>query len=197
MGKTIIFDLGGVLVHLHWDGLCGRLAELSDCDAEEVRREVMNGPIVESAMRGLLQPRAYHESLCGKLGIDLAYEEFTEIWNGLLSANEAIVPMVEQLKSGYPLVLGSNTDQIHFTYSLKEFPVLGHLGRYFLSYEMGLLKPEPEFFRHILRGLDVPAGDCIFIDDRPENVESAVGTGITAFQFEDIAKLRGDLDSVL
>ena len=193
MANTILFDLGGVLVHLDWDGVCRRLVKLSGREDEFVRREVINGPIVRSSMKGLLGAREFHQALCGRLGVDLGYKDFVDLWNGLLSANETIVPLVEQLKSGYQLVLASNTDVIHFTHSVENFGVLGQFDRQFLSYEIGLLKPDPAFFRHILRTLNTPAADCIFIDDRAENVESARTVGITSFRFEGNDQLQSDL----
>lgn len=197
MAKTVIFDLGGVLVHLDWDKVCGRLQELSGLAVDKVRHEVINGPIVRSVMQGLLNPRAYQEALCDKLGIGLPYNEFVDIWNGLLSANEAIVPVVVQLKLGNRLVLASNTDPIHFAHADESFIVLRQFDHHFLSYEMGLLKPDPAFFHHVLLTLDSPAADCIFIDDRAENVEAARGIGITAIQFEGASQLQSDLNTVL
>ena len=194
MGKIVIFDLGGVLVNLDWDRVCSRLHEHSGL--ADVRPEVVNGPTVTSAMRGQLTPRAYHEALCEKLVASLSYEDFVESWNSLLSANEAIVPLVEHLRSGHRLVLASNTDPIHFAYSVERFPVLKNFERYFLSYEMGLLKPDPAYFHHVLYGLWASPGDCIFIDDRPDVVRAARNIGITGLVFESIGKLKSDLSEL-
>ena len=195
MATTIIFDLGGVLVDLDWESVCARLQEHSD--VADVRPEVVNGPIVMSAMLGRLNPHAYHEALCEKLVASLSYEEFVSIWDSLLSANKEILPVVDRLKSGHRLVLGSNTDPIHFAHCVEWFPVLQNFQRYFLSYEMGLLKPDPAFFHHILQTLDAPAADCIFIDDRAENVAAALSVGITAFRFVSVGQLEKDLSTVL
>ena len=195
MVKTIIFDMGGVLVDLEWDSMCTRLQAHSGL--ADVGSEVINGPIVMSAMLGELTPHAYHEALCEKLDASLSYQEFIDVWNSLLSANEDIVPLVERLKSDHRLVLGSNTDPIHFPYAVEKFPVLKNFEQYFLSYEMGLFKPDPAFFHHILQTLDTPAAECIFIDDRAENVEAALSVGITAFHFDSVGQLEEDLRTVL
>ena len=139
----------------------------------------------------------YHEALCEKLVASLSYEDFVEIWNSLLSANEAIVPLVERLKSDHRIVLGSNTDPIHFSHSVNRFPVLENFERHFLSYEMGLLKPDPAYFHHVLYGLWTSPGDCIFIDDRVENVRSAQNIGIKSLVFESAGRLKSDLQELL
>lgn len=197
MAKTIIFDLGGVLVHLDWEKVCAPLAALSDRSSGYVRREVINGPLVQSAMRGELDPNQFHQSLSERLAIEISYESFLGIWTGLLSENEEIVPLVERLKDDYPLVLASNTDQIHFTFSKQKFEVLGHLEQHFLSYEIGILKPDPAFFRHVLKSLEAAPGDCVFIDDVAENVESARSLGITAVQFQGNESLQTTLTAIL
>ena len=197
MAKTILFDFGGVLVHLNWEKVCAPLAELSDRSSGYVRREVINGPLVQSAMRGELDPSQLHQKLSEKLRIDISYEDFLKVWSGLLSANEEIVPLVSRLKEDHRLVLASNTDQIHFTYSKQHFDVLQYIDPHFLSYEMGLLKPDPAFFRHVLQSLKATPGECVFIDDVAENVESARSLGITAVQFQSNESLQTTLTAIL
>ena len=40
MAKTIIFDLGGVLVHLDWDNVCTPLARLSAQSYSDIMAEI-------------------------------------------------------------------------------------------------------------------------------------------------------------
>ena len=197
VAKTIIFELGGVLAHLDWDQVCGALENLSTQGTDAVRAEVVNGPIVAESMRGNMGAQEFQRRLCDRLEIKIPYEAFVEIWNGLLRPNQEIVPLVEGLKPGHELVLASNTDRIHFSYSIKHFPVLHQFDRHFLSYKMGLLKPETAFFDHVLKALDAPPGDCVFIDDRSENVDAAQRVGITSFRFDSVDQLQRDLKQFL
>ena len=197
MAKTLIFDLGGVLVDLNWDRVCAPLVELSNKKAGDVLREVSEGPQVRLLMLGQLSSTEFHKTLCERLGIVLAYEDFISVWVRLLTANEEIVPLVERLKDNHRLVLASNTDEIHFTYSVQHFGVLSNFDQHFLSYEMGLLKPDPEFFLRMLRDLGLPPTECIFIDDVIENVESARSLGITALHFQSNEGLQTVLAALL
>ena len=110
---------------------------------------------------------------------------------------EREVPLVGQLKAAHRLALASNTAVIHFKHSADNFGILQQFDHHFLCYERGLLKPDPAFFHHVLGTLDTPAADCIFIDDRAENVESARAIGITAIKFERVSQLQRDLSAVL
>lgn len=197
MAATIIFDLGGVLVHLDWDKVCAPLARLSDQTYDAVMKEVRNGPIVESSMLGHLTPQEFHRSLCAKINVDIDFDPFIDTWNGLLDADEDMASFVEELGTDHRLVLASNTDATHFAFAREHFRVMQVFDQLFLSYEIGLLKPDPAYFHHVLYGLWASPGDCIFIDDRAENVQVARGTGINAFVFESTDKLKADLEAFL
>ncbi len=48
----------------------------------------------------------------------------------------------------------------------------------FYSWEMGVAKPYPGFFQHIVDTLGVPAGQLVFVDDKLPNVEAARHVGM-------------------
>ncbi|MCH7736916.1 MAG: HAD family phosphatase [Chloroflexi bacterium] len=197
MAKIIIFDLGGVLVNLDWDKVCAALTRLSDQSYDAVMKEVRNGPVVESSMLGHLTPQEFHRSLCAKIHSDIAFDLFVDIWNGLLSADEDMASFVEELGADHRLVLASNTDATHFAFARENFSVMQAFDQFFLSFEMGLLKPDPAYFHHVLYGLWASPANCIFIDDRPDNVRAARNLGINGLVFESIDKLKLDLNAVL
>lgn len=197
MAPIIIFDLGGVLVHLDWDKACTPLTRYSNHTYDEVMKEIENGPIVELSMLGHLTPKEFHQAISGKLGIDMEYEPFTNLWNSTLSLDEEMASYVEELARDHTLVVASNTDGIHFPHCLKRFGVLKSFDRYFLSNEMRLLKPDPAYFHHVLYELWASPANCIFIDDRVDNVRSARNIGINGLVFESIDKLKADLASIL
>jgi putative hydrolase of the HAD superfamily len=57
---------------------------------------------------------------------------------------------------------------------------LDHFDQITFSYELGVLKPEPEIYRYAVRGLGVAPEEALFLDDRPENVEGARAIGLHA-----------------
>ena len=61
------------------------------------------------------------------------------------------------------------------------------------SGELGMLKPEPEIYRHALAALAAGPGDVAFLDDRPENVQGALDLGVRAILFTGAAQARSDL----
>jgi len=55
------------------------------------------------------------------------------------------------------------------------------------------MKPDPGIYREALRRSGLPAEACVFIDDRPGNVEGAKRVGMHAFQFQSPAQCAADL----
>jgi len=156
-----------------------------------------NGPTVKQSMLGRIGPKELHTTLCGNLGVDLEYQEFLGIWVRILRANEEILPLLERLKASHKLVLGSNTDEIHHTYCQQHVEALAQFDESFLSFQMGLLKPDPQFFLHILNELGAGPTDCVFIDDTTENVDSARSVGMTGLQFTGNDNLQSSLTAIL
>ncbi|CAM8888627.1 unnamed protein product [Rhodiola kirilowii] len=74
--------------------------------------------------------------------------------------------------------------------------VSNYLSWTFCSCVMGKRKPDPEFYVEVLRHLQVEPADCIFIDDRLNNVEAASKLGIVGIQFKNAHLLRHELSSL-
>lgn len=47
-----------------------------------------------------------------------------------------------------------------------------------ISGEVGMRKPEPRIFQHTLELMDLPAKECVFVDDIRHNVEASVAAGM-------------------
>ena len=57
------------------------------------------------------------------------------------------------------------------------------------SSELGVAKPDPEVFRLACRLVDATPEECLFVDDRSENIDAARAIGLEAHLFSDAAAL--------
>ncbi len=188
--NTIIFDLGGVMVWTRWSRLTEPLAELTGTTPEEVMERIRTGNAYFPHMRGALDFSGFHRKLTDDLGVELTPDELLELWNSILEPNEAINPIVRQLKGRYRLAIGSNTDDPHFKRSYEIQPATLEFDDVLVSYELGVCKPDPEFFKRGLAKLGVEPEECLFIDDLEANVEAARSLGITGIRFESAEQLE-------
>ena len=190
---TVIFDLGGVLVWTNWDRVTVSLAEMSGLTPERVMDEIETGEAGYAFMLDRLDRAEFHRRLTERLGLRQHPDAFFAMWSSIIAPNEEINSLVKRLKDRYRLVLASNTDVLHYTRSLEVQEALRIFDHALLSYELGLCKPDPEFFRSGLERLAIPPVECVFIDDREENVEAAQTLGIAGTQFVSTKQLESDL----
>jgi putative hydrolase of the HAD superfamily len=188
MDSTVIFDLGRVLVRIHDDAILPSIAELTGTDVRSVA-ELLAG-VEEPFETGRIHTEeALTRVLAGASGAGGRNDAVLRRRRRLLRATLAarftpIWPVVELAYTlsarGYLLALASNTNPLDFDTVSRGYPDLlepfGH--RIFLSYRLGVMKPEPAFYSQVLAGLARPAEACVFIDDREENVEAARRLGM-------------------
>lgn len=67
-----------------------------------------------------------------------------------------------------------------------------------ISSEVHLLKPDVRIYESFLSRFDLRGEECVFVDDRTENVEGALKAGFgAAFRFSDAKRLRADLHTIM
>jgi putative hydrolase of the HAD superfamily len=90
---------------------------------------------------------------------------------------------------GTTLALLSNAGPDFGSY-LRHGPLGGFFTACYVSGELGLLKPHPEIYRHVLDDLGINAAEAVFTDNREANVRGAEALGITGHLFTDATGLR-------
>lgn len=104
------------------------------------------------------------------------YMHFVEV-NGAKAFVELLI------KQGYRLYLLSNVND-KFFYLQKHFPLLQNFPNYVISCEEKIIKPNEDIYRRLLQKFNLQAHDCLFIDDKEENVLSAKNIGMQAVVFK-------------
>ncbi len=75
----------------------------------------------------------------------------------------------------------------------REFSWLSRFDVLVWSYQLGMAKPDPAIYRHLLKELGTRPEETLFIDDRQVNIDAANAMGIKGVLFTDIDRLRADL----
>ncbi|MEZ4776328.1 MAG: HAD family phosphatase [Bacteroidia bacterium] len=113
-------------------------------------------------------------------------EEIKDIWTQLLiGVFPGRVEAVQQLSQKYRLALLSNTNKHHYdTYYPACKPMFDCMDRIFLSFEMGVRKPDPEIYLQALAEMGWKAEETLFLDDSLPNIETAKSLGIQTYWIE-------------
>jgi len=194
MKKTIVFDLGGVLIDWNPRHLYEKI--FSDLDEMEYfLKEVCSMDwnshldVDKSFLDGIdeLVPKfpQYEEQ------IRAYYQRWEEMIFGEFPGT---VKILRELKeAGFPLAALSNWSSETFPRVKDQYEFLSWFNPLVISGYIGYKKPDPEPFQILLHELNLNAGDCIFIDDMEDNIQEARRQGFEAIQFSSPEQLRADL----
>lgn len=104
------------------------------------------------------------------------------------------VEIMKRLKAqGYSLYGLSNWSAETFPLAREKYDFFNLLDDIVISGEVGMIKPEPEIFEHLLQKIGRKANECLFIDDAAANIEQAQKMGFATIQFESAEQLEDEL----
>ena len=87
----------------------------------------------------------------------------------------------------------SNINALHWGREEIAKPLAGHLDRFFLSYETGLVKPDREAFELVTQTFECRPDEVLFFDDSPLSVTAAADYGMEAVHTIGICAVRQTL----
>ena len=122
-----------------------------------------------------------------RYGKKIKEELFSKFFNpGTIQGTKDII---KQLKSDSRVVCGTNTIDSHYYYLLNQgdYDIFDEV---YASNLMGISKPDPDFYRYILKKERIKPENTVFIDDSEENILSAQKIGINSILFTDSESLR-------
>lgn len=180
--RALLFDLGGVLIEIdfgralqHWSGFSelslAQLRQAFRLDAEYARHE-----------RAEIDWAIYVQHLRTTLKLRATDAEITEGWNAIFIGEiDETVGMVREARKLLPCYCFSNTNRTHQEHWMARFPrASGAFDRVFVSWELGLRKPERAAFGAVCQEVGVEPGEVLFFDDTLENAEGARAAGLQA-----------------
>jgi putative hydrolase of the HAD superfamily len=179
----MFFDLGGVCVTVDTSPALKDLAFMSRKSEDEVNDIIFNSGLIERFERGEINGRQFHRLVRRKLAIHPTYTKFKTIWTGMFGPSYGMDDVLGRLKLDWKLFAVSNTNEIHFPFIALTNPIVRHFSGFFLSYELGHIKPEPEFFEKTIERSGFRPDEILYIDDRPDFVAAGENHGLTGLVF--------------
>lgn len=185
----LIADIGNVLIRTHPGAHYRALADLSGLPVAEVKTRIERGGLSLDFDRGAVGPEAFAERLRQHLAApDLSDAELRAAWNTVIGDPvPAIVSAATTLGGAGRLALASNINPWHWPVvrdrlTAADLPVRSTPA--VLSFEVGYVKPEADFFRMLLQHVDEPDA-ATFVDDRSNNVRQARTQGLDGWVHTD------------
>lgn len=176
----LVFDMGGVLIRLHWHENVSKMLG-RDIDSSEIHQLWENSPAASGFDKGLLDFDTFYYQFQIEFGTSLNKQRFKQLFAAMIQPDypESLTTL-DVLSKKYSLTLLSNTNPFHWEMIQRRNTFLPYFDYLFTSMVLGLMKPDPEIYRSVESALEVAPGAILFFDDSSRNVEAARAQGWNA-----------------
>ncbi len=196
--KNIIFDLGGVIITLDHERAVNRFLEVGVDNARELLDPYHQKGIFLELEEGTLSREGFYEALREESGKNISNENIDYGWFGFLKETpDYKLEMLEELRKKYNLYLLSNTNPIIMSWARTgDFSGKGkrlddYFDKLYLSYELGVTKPDKAIFDHLISDSGINPAETLFIDDGAANIGMGKSLGMKTYQPKNGEDFRG------
>ena len=181
---TVIFDIGKVLVKYDWKKLLKELKYDEDT-AQAVSEAVFLSEDWTESDRGVRTEEEILQSFItnnpsyekeiretfARMGETISVCSYTKDWLSYLK------------KRGYKLYFLSNFSEPLYKRCTKDLKFLEFMDGGYMSWQVHLLKPEPEMYQKLIQDFQIVPEKAVYIDDYMDNVAEARAQGLNAIHF--------------
>lgn len=196
MIKLFVFDLGNVILPFEHRQIAVKLHEKSTEKEAftpeqlfDVMFDLQNG-LINPYEEGLMSSAEFLSNLKRQFRLDIDMNAFSNIWNPIFRDDPEVNKVIFYLKEKrYPLFLLSNTNELHFSYIMENYPIVHWFDEWLLSFEVGAKKPKQRIYDAIFEKIDVKPSEVFYVDDISKYVETAQQLGLHGVVFRSAAQL--------
>ena len=185
MINTIIFDFGDIFINLDKQATITSFEKLGlkewNDDLNQLNIQFETGKISRENFLFGIQKHIPNASI----------KEILAAWNAILLDFPLYrLEFLQMLSQKYRLFLLSNTDAIHIETFEQASGVSFYRDFYqcfekvYFSFELGLRKPNPEIFNHLISNHELVPKRTLFIDDKKENTDAAFALGFEVWNLQ-------------
>jgi len=195
--SIVLLDIGNVLVDVDFMIFCGKITSSGEVGAEAIYGRYCVSELKNRFDKGSIAPSSYLETIAGDPDTrSVCMNELKTAWQDIFVKKTDVPDSVGEILQNHRIWIMSDTDPLHFTHLLNILPVLRTAERYWLSFERGYLKREPEAFQELISVSGRDAGEFVLIDDREDNCRTAAAAGIRAIRFRNWSQALQEMRTV-
>ena len=194
MIKNLIFDVGNVLLGYQWFKMVLDYG-MSEEDAQFMGKNIFEDEHWLMFDAGKISMEDLIEYYVQKMpDMEMWVRKFFSEPKKMLILIPDVWDEVARLKAaGYKIYLLSNYSEELFTIHTEGTPILELADGKVVSYMIHEIKPYPPIYQHLIDTYKLDAAECIFFDDREENVKGGEALGIAGVIVENEEQLLEEL----
>lgn len=198
MIRNIVFDVGNVLAFYRPDVHMKRLG-FDQEEQDAVNRAMFQHSDWNECDRGEWSTEKLLEAF---ISHEPSYEaQIREAFQKIEGAIEVMPYTVEWLKrlkeKGYALYIISNYGEYTYERTRKDMTYLPYMDGAIFSFQERLIKPDIRIYQRLCEQYGLRPEECVFLDDRMENVEGARKAGFYGIQFFNYQQVEMELGKIL
>jgi glucose-1-phosphatase len=185
----VLFDLGGVLIR---PGGVAAMRALSGIDSDEALwTRWLACPWVQRFEAGRCSPEEFATGVVADWDLDLEPAAFLQAFGAWPEPPfDGALELVEAVQVTVPAGFLSNMNSFQWAANYEGIPLTDAFAFRFLSFELGLVKPDAAVFEAVAARLPVPRHQVLFLDDNAVNVDAAAAAGFGARHVRGVPSAR-------
>ena len=195
--RAVFFDFGGVIMRTEYQSPRQKLAERFNMDYDEMDKAVFGSDSARRASLGEITEAAHWSAMLKRFKQPASeMQAFRDNFFGGDVIDHNLVEYIRSLRGKFHTGLISNAWS-----GLREFITQKNLIDLFdtvvISAEIGAVKPSAKIYEVALSQAKVGAGEAVFVDDMPINIEACEKIGMKGVLFNDPQKSLNLLKQLL
>ena len=199
MISTVIFDMDDVLCRYDVPARLEALSQLTGRPPDDIHRDVWRSGFENDADIGLYpDPEEYLAAFATHLKFPITRMQWVDARRQSMTFFEDMLDLVAQLSATHQVaILTNNVPLMRETLPEIAPRLIGLFGeRIYFSCDFRVGKPDPALFLKVADLCGANPSECLFTDDKLENVEGARRAGMQGIHFTDETSFRAKLADV-
>lgn len=199
MIKNVVFDIGMVLINFRYREYMEELGfskELQEIFCEKIIENILWGDLDLGVRKTEDVIREMKDRV---LEYPAEADAFFDRINDIVETYPYALPWIRGLREkGYRVYLLSNYPKELFALHAKEkFTFADAVDGRIVSGYVKMVKPDPEIYKLLCMTYDLKPEECVFLDDREDNLKSAEALGFHTVRFQNYEQAKAELDALL
>lgn len=188
MIRNIVFDLGGVIADMDLEAAITAFKRLGVTDIVSYLDPYEQKGIFKMVETRELGVTDFIQAINKMVGYEIEPVEIYSAWQAFKkSVDVEKLCFINKLNKYYLVYLLSNTNPFEMQwaestdFSEDEIPIWSYFDKMFLSYEIGITKPDKRIFERMIEETKMRPEETLFIDDSQANIETAIKLGFQTY----------------